>query len=175
MTILNPNTLADAGVPIYRTDHLAGEFVITFPRSYHAGFNQGYNFAEAVNFTSSDWLEKGRECVEHYSQLHRFCVFSHDELVCKIASAANELSLDIASAAYFDMLKIPKEKRLNCFLTTNVNVIIAKRRASCQQSLVLALRRNWFACVTRSYCVSALLRSTRCGIVTPWKSCKLFC
>ena len=113
VTILNPNTLADAGVPIYRTDHLAGEFVITFPRSYHAGFNQGYNFAEAVNFTSSDWLEKGRECVEHYSQLHRFCVFSHDELVCKIASAAYELSLDIASAAYFDMLKmVDGEKEL---------------------------------------------------------------
>lgn len=110
---MNPNILANAGVPIFRTDHHAGEFVITFPRSYHAGFNQGYNFAEAVNFTSSDWLEKGRECVEHYSHLHRFCVFSHDELVCKMASAANELSLDIASAAHSDMLKmVESEKEL---------------------------------------------------------------
>lgn len=45
-----------AGVPIVRTDQHAGEFVITFPRSYHAGFNQGYNFAEAVNFAPPDWV-----------------------------------------------------------------------------------------------------------------------
>lgn len=107
VTIMNPNILMDAGVPIYRTDQQAGEFVITFPRAYHAGFNQGYNFAEAVNFTPADWLEKGRECVENYSQLHRFCVFSHDELVCKIVTTpGTEPSLELATVAYQDMLKM---------------------------------------------------------------------
>lgn len=52
-----------AGVPIVRTDQHAGEFVITFPRSYHAGFNQGYNFAEAVNFCPPDWVRcHGVQC-----------------------------------------------------------------------------------------------------------------
>jgi len=53
-TIINPNVLMAYGVPVVRTDQHAGEFVITFPRSYHAGFNQGYNCAEAVNYCPAD-------------------------------------------------------------------------------------------------------------------------
>lgn len=113
VTIMNPNILMNAGVPVYRTDQHAGEFVVTFPRAYHAGFNQGYNFAEAVNFAPADWLRMGRECVLHYSHLRRFCVFSHDELVCKMALDPEKLDLTIAAATYQDMLvMVDTEKRL---------------------------------------------------------------
>ncbi|KAG7296889.1 hypothetical protein JYU34_019753, partial [Plutella xylostella] len=111
VTIMNPNILMKAGVPVYRTDQHAGEFVITFPRAYHAGFNQGYNFAEAVNFTPPDWLKMGRECIAHYSTLRRYCVFSHDELVCKMALEANSLSLVVALAAYRDMRTMLHDER----------------------------------------------------------------
>lgn len=113
VTIMNPNILMNAGVPVYRTDQHAGEFVVTFPRAYHAGFNQGYNFAEAVNFAPADWLRMGRECVLHYSHLRRFCVFSHDELVCKMALDNDKLDLTIAAATYQDMLvMVDTEKKL---------------------------------------------------------------
>ncbi|KAF6031963.1 KDM5A [Bugula neritina] len=65
-TIMNPNLLMSQGIPMVRTEQCAGEFIITFPRAYHAGFNQGYNFAEAVNFCPSDWLPFGRECIGQY-------------------------------------------------------------------------------------------------------------
>lgn len=113
VTIMNPNLLMAEGVPVYRTDQHAGEFVITFPRAYHAGFNQGYNLAEAVNFCPADWVKMGRECVEHYSTLRRFCVFSHDEIICKMALEADRLNLGIATACYLDMVEmIDTEKRM---------------------------------------------------------------
>ncbi|KIY62495.1 JmjC-domain-containing protein [Cylindrobasidium torrendii FP15055 ss-10] len=46
----------------------AGEFIITYPRGYHAGFNLGLNCAESVNFALDSWIPLGRvakacECV----------------------------------------------------------------------------------------------------------------
>lgn len=49
----------------------------------------------------------------HYSNLKRYCVFSHDELVCKMASTPDELDLTVAAATYQDMLRmVDLEKKL---------------------------------------------------------------
>ncbi|KAI0294099.1 JmjC domain, hydroxylase-domain-containing protein [Multifurca ochricompacta] len=50
-TSCRPNTLVQH----------AGEFVITYPRGYHAGFNLGFNCAESVNFALDSWIEVGRK------------------------------------------------------------------------------------------------------------------
>uniref|UniRef100_A0A3P8Z2N9 [histone H3]-trimethyl-L-lysine(4) demethylase n=1 Tax=Esox lucius TaxID=8010 RepID=A0A3P8Z2N9_ESOLU len=111
VTIMNPNILMAHGVPVVRTNQCAGEFVITFPRAYHSGFNQGYNFAEAVNFCTADWLPAGRSCIEHYRRLRRYCVFSHEELTCKMAACPEKLDLNLAAATHREMFIIVQEER----------------------------------------------------------------
>uniref|UniRef100_A0A9J8ATR5 Lysine-specific demethylase 5D n=1 Tax=Cyprinus carpio carpio TaxID=630221 RepID=A0A9J8ATR5_CYPCA len=108
VTIMNPNILMTHGVPVVRTNQCAGEFVITFPRAYHSGFNQGYNFAEAVNFCT---LPTGRSCIEHYRRLRRYCVFSHEELTCKMAACPEKLDLNLAAATHREMFIIVQEER----------------------------------------------------------------
>ncbi|XP_052027969.1 lysine-specific demethylase 5D isoform X4 [Apodemus sylvaticus] len=111
VTLMNPNTLMSHGVPVVRTNQCAGEFVITFPRAYHSGFNQGYNFAEAVNFCTADWLPVGRQCIEHYRRLRRYCVFSHEELICKMAAFPEKLDLNLAVAVHKEMFIMVQEER----------------------------------------------------------------
>ena len=41
VTLLSPKRLTDAGVRVYACNQRAGEFVITYPKAYHAGFNHG--------------------------------------------------------------------------------------------------------------------------------------
>ncbi|KAM9859813.1 lysine (K)-specific demethylase 5Ba isoform 2-T2 [Aulostomus maculatus] len=110
VTIMNPNTLMNNGVPIYRTNQCAGEFVITFPRAYHSGFNQGFNFAEAVNFCTMDWMPIGRSCIQHYRELSRYCVFSHDEMVCNMACKADTMDMDLAAAVQKEMTSMIEEE-----------------------------------------------------------------
>lgn len=95
---------------VYRTNQCAGEFVVTFPRAYHSGFNQGYNFAEAVNFCTADWLPMGRQCVAHYRRLHRYCVFSHEELLCKMAADPESLDVELAASVFKEMGETMEEE-----------------------------------------------------------------
>jgi histone demethylase JARID1 len=96
VTIMDPAFFLKNKCPIYKVFQQAGEFVITFPRAYHAGFNQGFNFAEAVNFCPADWIPLGRAAIESYKLVKRHTVFSHDELVCKVATHKDQIDVNTA-------------------------------------------------------------------------------
>ena len=85
VTLLPPDRLKKAGVNVYALDQRAGQFVITFPQAYHAGFNHGFNFNEAVNLAPEDWESFGEAGVERLQEFRKQPCFSHDELLMTAA------------------------------------------------------------------------------------------
>uniref|UniRef100_A0A1D1Y1R8 Putative lysine-specific demethylase JMJ14 n=1 Tax=Anthurium amnicola TaxID=1678845 RepID=A0A1D1Y1R8_9ARAE len=88
VTQFSPSTLKSEGVPVFRCVQNPGEFVLTFPRAYHSGFNCGFNCAEAVNVAPIDWLPHGQFAVELYREQRRKISVSHDKLLLGAAREA---------------------------------------------------------------------------------------
>ena len=86
VTLAKPEKLRRAGVRVHAVDQRAGQFVVTFPQAYHAGFNHGFNFNEAVNFAPHDWEPFGEEGVKRLRDYRKQPCFSHDELLLNAAS-----------------------------------------------------------------------------------------
>ncbi|KAJ8549287.1 hypothetical protein K7X08_032994 [Anisodus acutangulus] len=97
VTQLSPSVLKSEGVPVCRTVQNPGEFVLTFPRAYHSGFNCGFNCAEAVNLAPVDWLDHGLTAVELYSKQCRKTSLSHDKLLIGAASEAIKALWELTS------------------------------------------------------------------------------
>lgn len=91
VTLAKPDKLRRAGVRVYAIDQHAGEFVVTFPKGYHAGFNHGFNFNEAVNFAPHDWEPFGEEGVKRLRDYRKQPCFSHDEMLLTAASRDNNI------------------------------------------------------------------------------------
>uniref|UniRef100_A0A8C2J029 Lysine-specific demethylase 4B n=1 Tax=Cyprinus carpio TaxID=7962 RepID=A0A8C2J029_CYPCA len=60
MTLLSPSILKKYSIPFDRITQEEGEFMITFPYGYHAGFNHGFNCAESTNFATLRWVDYGK-------------------------------------------------------------------------------------------------------------------
>jgi len=100
VTLLTPEQLKKAGVRVYALDQRAGEFIITCPQAYHAGFNHGFNFNEAVNFAPADWEPFGQAGVERLQSFRRQPCFSHDELLWTAAEGVTSGGLTIQTAKW---------------------------------------------------------------------------
>lgn len=100
VTLLTPEQLKKAGVRVYALDQRAGQFVITYPQAYHAGFNHGFNFNEAVNFAPYDWEPFGLAGVERLQTFRRQPCFSHDELLWSAAEGISTGGVSIQTAKW---------------------------------------------------------------------------
>ena len=67
----------------------------------------------------------GHLCMSHYRRMNRTIVFSHEELVCKMAANPDNLDLNLAKAIYDDMVSmVEKEQKLQQELKDKVCEII---------------------------------------------------
>lgn len=69
---------------IYETIQRPGEFIVTFPKVYHSGFNYGFNVNEAVNFTLPLWVPYSVSAVDEYERVSKECVFDTFALLRRI-------------------------------------------------------------------------------------------
>ncbi|CAK7212361.1 hypothetical protein SCUCBS95973_001437 [Sporothrix curviconia] len=129
VTLLPPEKLKEAGVRVYAVDQRAGQMVITFPQAYHAGFNHGFNFNEAVNFAPHDWEPFGLAGVDRLQQFRRQPCFSHEELLCTaaddvISAATGPLTIQTAKwlAPALERIRNREETNRNGFLAKHYEV-----------------------------------------------------
>lgn len=88
ITLVSPYDLVKHGIKCFTTNQQPGEYVVTYPRVYHAGFNAGFNFNEAVNFTMVDWLDFGVLATNNYKKnVDKISVFDIYEMITNILTA----------------------------------------------------------------------------------------
>ncbi|KAF2306680.1 hypothetical protein GH714_020384 [Hevea brasiliensis] len=79
--VLDHVTLLQHSVPVYKAVQMPGEFVVTFPRAYHAGFSNGFNCGEAVNFALGDWFPFGELASKRYARIGMMAILPCEEIL----------------------------------------------------------------------------------------------
>uniref|UniRef100_A0A673IET5 [histone H3]-trimethyl-L-lysine(9) demethylase n=1 Tax=Sinocyclocheilus rhinocerous TaxID=307959 RepID=A0A673IET5_9TELE len=92
MTLISPSILKKYGIPFEKITQEAGEFMVTFPYGYHAGFNHGFNCAESTNFATRRWIDYGKQAILKMVISHNITI-SMDVFVRKFQPERYELWL----------------------------------------------------------------------------------
>lgn len=80
-TLLSPEVVVASGIPCCRLVQNPGEFVVTFPRSYHVGFSHGFSCGEAANFGTPQWLAIAKEAAVRRAAMDYLPMLSHQQLL----------------------------------------------------------------------------------------------
>jgi jumonji domain-containing protein 2 len=115
-TLIHPSVLIKNGIKLRKIYQKPGEFVVARASCYHAGFNTGYNIAEAVNFALFDWVEnvsskvKFCNCVKDSVKINMgtFC----EALIAKYKGSRSKINRRIVEVCK----KVLEEDNKNKFL-----------------------------------------------------------
>eukprot|EP00887_Chlorella_sp_A99_P003889 scaffold11.g3889.t1 len=82
-------------VPVFRAAQRPGTFVVTFPRAMHAGFGNGFNLGEAVNFGLQEWWPYAASSRALYRRQRWGQCITHEQVLC---ADALQLAARLAAA-----------------------------------------------------------------------------
>lgn len=83
---------------MYKTLQKPGEYILTLPGAYHAGFSTGLNIGEAVNFATRAWFDYGPKCQELYRRTReKIPVFPIEWLVTENVRNLQHIRVDAAT------------------------------------------------------------------------------
>lgn len=105
---LSPTRLYQEGIRVNKMVQHQNEFVITFPRGYHAGFNVGFNCAESANFALPCWVEIGKRA-KACSCVNFSVRIDVDELIEE--PTKEEMDVEDEEASINDAVPAPKPQR----------------------------------------------------------------
>lgn len=108
---VTPEKLWGTEFPVYRLEQKATEFVIMFPRAYQLNFSHGFNFAECVLYAPPDWIEYGGDCEAYYSSKRRANLFSHSEILCRMACSWPNLDSALRQSVHDDLKDLLSDHR----------------------------------------------------------------
>lgn len=105
--LVSPTILHQNGIPFYRSMQYPGEFIVTYPGSYHSGFNCGFNCAESTNFATRAWIPIGRRAN-----------------ICKCVSDSVRIDMSLFK---FEDRKIPQQSEERKTRSGNLNYTTKKK------------------------------------------------
>lgn len=130
--MVSPFELPD-NVSVYTAVQQPGEMIITFPEAFHAGYSEGWNVAEAVNFALMDWIPFGMKAVQRYRRM-KTPIFSMDKLVWNMVKQALEdveegvpISPELKTA-FLNACKTELENREFVMKRLRVKRVVPRRR-----------------------------------------------
>jgi len=124
ITQFTPRILKENGVPVYTATQNPGQFVVTCPRAYHAGFNMGFNCAESVNFALEDWLPICRLAVDQY-RFNRSAVFPYEEFVLRAACKPDGLRVSVLLYQELDLIIKNEQKQQSKIYSQGITQFIS--------------------------------------------------
>lgn len=135
VTLVSPydKRFQDAKITCFKAVQNPNEYIVTFPKCYHAGFNSGYNFNEAVNFTLDSWVPYGIEAIGDYQLTGKQCVFDMFELMLNVVieflKGKSSFQEELVRTCYLELLNVlnSKNKMIKQLPEVSVNPSFLKR------------------------------------------------